>query len=163
MGEGVRGEETTTNHVMEAEKTLGIEAARSTIIREIEFTMNSHGMSIDRRHSMLLADVMTYKGEVLGITRFGIAKMKESVLMLASFEKTTDHLYDASLHGRVDKVDGVSESIIMGMPAPVGSGTFKLIMHDKQGPVITSSRPPKRKGKKSQQAFIDEPLVEPLT
>ena len=36
---------------------------------------------------MLLADVMTYKGEVLGITRFGMAKMKESVLMLASFEK----------------------------------------------------------------------------
>jgi len=32
---------------------------------------------------------MTYKGEVLGITRFGMAKMKDSVLMLASFEKTT--------------------------------------------------------------------------
>ena len=38
---------------------------------------------------MLLADVMTYKGEVLGITRFGMSKMKDSVLMLASFEKTT--------------------------------------------------------------------------
>lgn len=35
---------------------------------------------------------MTYKGEVLGITRFGVSKMKDSVLMLASFEKTTDHL-----------------------------------------------------------------------
>jgi hypothetical protein len=41
---------------------------------------------------MLLADVMTYKGEVLGITRFGMAKMKDSVLMLASFEKTTGAL-----------------------------------------------------------------------
>ena len=38
---------------------------------------------------MLLSEVMTYKGEVLGITRFGIAKMRESVMMLASFEKTT--------------------------------------------------------------------------
>lgn len=35
-------------------------------------------------------------GEVLGITRFGVAKMRESVLMLASFEKTTDHLFDAA-------------------------------------------------------------------
>ena len=43
--------------------------------------------------SMLLADVMTYKGEVLGITRFGMAKMKDSVLMLASFEKTTGALH----------------------------------------------------------------------
>jgi hypothetical protein len=37
------------------------------------------------------------KGEVLGITRFGIAKMKDSVLMLASFEKTTDHLFEAAI------------------------------------------------------------------
>ena len=41
-------------------------------------------MSIDQRHVMLLGDLMTFKGEVLGITRFGLAKMKESVLMLAS-------------------------------------------------------------------------------
>ena len=26
--------------------------------------------------------------------------MKESVLMLASFEKTTDHLFDAAVHSR---------------------------------------------------------------
>ena len=30
------------------------------------------------------------QGEVLGINRFGVAKLKDSVLMLASFEKTTD-------------------------------------------------------------------------
>ena len=75
---------------------------------------------------MLLADVMTYKGEVLGITRFGMAKMKDSVLMLASFEKTTDHLFDAALRGRVDTIDGVSECIIMGIPMPVGTGMFRL-------------------------------------
>ena len=32
----------------------------------------------------------------MGITRFGIAKMKDSVLMLASFEKTTDHLFEVN-------------------------------------------------------------------
>ena len=115
---------------------------------------------------MLLADVMTYKGEVLGITRFGIAKMKESVLMLASFEKTTDHLFDAALHGRVDKVDGVSECIIMGMPAPVGTGGFKLIQHDVAAPAVDARGRP-RGGKKARrravQSFVDEPLVEPLT
>lgn len=89
---GVDGLKTKTNHVMETQKVLGIEAARSTIYNEIQTTMRSHGMSIDPRHVMLLGDVMTYKGEVLGITRFGVQKMKDSVLMLASFEKTTDHL-----------------------------------------------------------------------
>lgn len=57
------------------------------------------------------------QGEVLGITRFGVAKMKDSVLMLASFEKTTDHLFDASAYGKMDAIAGVSESIIMGNPA----------------------------------------------
>ena len=53
----------------------------------------------------------------MGITRFGVAKMKDSVLMLASFEKTTDHLFDASAYGKTDSIAGVSESIIMGNPA----------------------------------------------
>ncbi|KAK9819626.1 hypothetical protein WJX72_000381 [[Myrmecia] bisecta] len=123
---GVKGCESTTNHVMEAEKYLGIEAARSTIMSQINEVMSAHGMQIDTRHTMLLADCMTYKGEVLGITRFGIAKMKDSVLMLASFEKTTDHLFDAALHGRCDDITGVSESIIMGIPMPTGTGLFKL-------------------------------------
>lgn len=37
--------------------------------------------------------------------------------MLASFEKTTDHLFDASAFGKNDSIAGVSESIIMGNPA----------------------------------------------
>jgi len=49
--------------------------------------MGAYGIGIDARHMLLLSDVMTFKGEVLGITRFGVSKMRESVLMLASFEK----------------------------------------------------------------------------
>ena len=66
---GIQGQLTTSNHVFEAEKYLGIEAARSCIIKEIQYTMGSHGMSIDSRHCMLLADVMTYKGEVRFLSR----------------------------------------------------------------------------------------------
>ncbi|KAF8516014.1 hypothetical protein BU17DRAFT_76736 [Hysterangium stoloniferum] len=115
--EGIVGEYATSNHIIEVASVLGIEAARRTIINEIQYIMQEHGMSIDPRHVMLLGDVMTYKGEVLGITRFGVAKMKDSVLMLASFEKTTDHLFDASAFGKSDSIAGVSESIIMGNPA----------------------------------------------
>lgn len=56
---------------------------------------------------------MTSKGEVLGITRFGISKMKDSVLSIASFEKTTDHLFEAALYSKKDAIVGVSEQIIM--------------------------------------------------
>ncbi len=90
--QGVKASKTTSNNTYEVSAVLGIEAARQTIMTEINYTMESHGMSIDRRHITLLADLMTCRGEVLGITRHGLAKMKESVLMLASFEKTGDHL-----------------------------------------------------------------------
>jgi DNA-directed RNA polymerase III subunit RPC1 len=43
--------------------------------------------------------------------------MKDSVLMLASFEKTTDHLFNASFNARRDPIQGVSECIILGSPA----------------------------------------------
>ena len=130
--EGVDGIHTTSNHIAEIEKVLGIEAARQTIANEIQYTMGKHGMTIDSRHVMLLADTMTYKGQVLGITRFGISKMKDSVLMLASFEKTTDHLFDAALFGKKDNIDGVSECIIMGVPMPVGTGIFKVLQKMEQ-------------------------------
>ena len=58
---GIIGEHTTSNHVIETAQVLGIEAARRTIINEIQYTMASHGMSIDPRHVMLLGDVMSYK------------------------------------------------------------------------------------------------------
>ncbi|MBA0794803.1 hypothetical protein Gohar_019095 [Gossypium harknessii] len=125
--EGIDGRKTMSNHVMEMLQILGIEAARSCIINEIAATMASHGMSIDIRHMMLLGDVMTFRGEVLGITRFGIQKMDKSILMLASFEKTGDHLFNASVNGRDDRIEGVTECIIMGIPMQLGTGILKVM------------------------------------
>ncbi|OMH85058.1 DNA-directed RNA polymerase III subunit RPC1 [Zancudomyces culisetae] len=136
--DGVIGTKTTTNHIIETQHVLGIEAARSTIINEIQYTMHSHGMSIDPRHVMLLGDIMTFKGEVLGITRFGVAKMKDSVMMLASFEKTTDHLFDAAVYGKSDLIEGVSERIIMGTQMNIGTGMFKLL-YDQDAPITSTS------------------------
>lgn len=65
------------------------------------------------------------QGEVLGITRFGIAKMKDSVLMLASFEKTTDHLFDAALHGRTDDITGDVPPLALSHPA-CGQLSFRV-------------------------------------
>lgn len=59
--DGVDYTKTRSNHIFENLKVLGIEAARATIIDEIVYTMKSHGMVIDLRHVMLLADLMTSK------------------------------------------------------------------------------------------------------
>ena len=95
---GIEPYKTKSNHVMEVRTVLGIEAARATIVREIGEVMNN--MDIDPRHMQLLADVMTFKGDVYGITRFGLQKTRDSVLQLASFEKTPDHLFEAAARGK---------------------------------------------------------------
>ena len=123
--EGVIGTKCTSNSVMECREVLGIEAARTTIAKEIGAVMGE--MGIDPRHMQLLADVMTYKGEVLGITRFGLSKMRDSVLQLASFEKTPDHLFEAAAGMKSDKIEGVSECIIMGQTMSVGTGAFQVV------------------------------------
>lgn len=125
--EGVDPHHTHTNSVVETLQVLGIEAARSKIILEIGEVMKS--LSVDPRHMALLADVMTYKGEVLGITRFGLAKMRDSVLQLASFEKTADHVFDAGIAGKIDKIEGVSESVIVGKTMGVGTGMVEVVRY----------------------------------
>jgi DNA-directed RNA polymerase III subunit RPC1 len=122
---GVLPYSTTTNSIIETHNVLGIEAARTTIIREIAIV--TRDLSIDPRHMYLLADVMTYKGEVLGITRFGLAKMRDSVLQLASFEKTADHVFEAGVGGKVDRVLGVSECVIVGKTMGVGTGGVSVV------------------------------------
>lgn len=69
---GINFKKTITNHILEMSEVLGIEAARQCIIEEIKFTMGEYGIQIDNRHIQLLADQMTFKGQVHGITRFGI-------------------------------------------------------------------------------------------
>eukprot|EP01054_Gregarina_sp_Poly1_P006220 Gregarina_sp_Poly_1__6219@NODE_329_length_9477_cov_82_111477_g279_i0_p1_GENE_NODE_329_length_9477_cov_82_111477_g279_i0NODE_329_length_9477_cov_82_111477_g279_i0_p1_ORF_typecomplete_len1682_score254_39RNA_pol_Rpb1_5/PF04998_17/2_6e123RNA_pol_Rpb1_2/PF00623_20/2_2e69RNA_pol_Rpb1_1/PF04997_12/5_9e68RNA_pol_Rpb1_3/PF04983_18/7_5e03RNA_pol_Rpb1_3/PF04983_18/3_2e29RNA_pol_Rpb1_4/PF05000_17/1e24Ribosomal_S14/PF00253_21/9_5e03Ribosomal_S14/PF00253_21/0_48_NODE_329_length_9477_cov_82_111477_g279_i036018 len=125
--EGVCGTRVGCNNIMEVKETLGIEAARQTIISEIKGCMDAYSMDIDIRHMQLLGDVMTYRGEVLGITRHGIQKMRASVLCLASFEETNEHLYEAAVHKKSEHVQGVSEAIILGKRVALGTGAFEVL------------------------------------
>lgn len=88
--------------------------------------MRQHGVNVNPRHINLLSEVMTCKGKIIGFTRNGVDKMKDSTIMLASFEKTTDFLFDAATMGKHDRMRGISEKIIMGQPITVGTGMFDL-------------------------------------
>ena len=56
--------------------------------------------------------------------------MKKSVLMKASFEKTSHQLFDSAIQCKADPIRGVSENIIMGTLAPIGTGIFKICYDD---------------------------------
>lgn len=126
--EGIDKVRTTTNDIYEVETVLGIEAARNAIINEAIRTLDEQGLSVDVRHIMLVADMMTTDGSVRSIGRHGISGEKSSVLARAAFEETGKHLLRASIRGEVDKLTGIIENIIIGQPIPLGTGSVGVIM-----------------------------------
>ncbi len=130
--EEVSGSRTKTNNIIEISKVLGIEGARSAIINEALDTLQQQGLTVDIRHLMLVADMMTYNGIVEAIGRHGVAGQKESVLARAAFEITTKHLLAAGIIGEEDQLKGVAENIIVGQPVTVGTGAVVLVYKPKK-------------------------------
>lgn len=130
--EGIDKIRTSTNDIHEVEKVLGIEAARNSIILEAQNTMEEQGLTVDVRHIMLVADMMTADGSVKSIGRHGISGEKASVLARASFEETGKHLLRASIRGEIDHLTGIIENIIIGQPIPLGTGSVGVIMKQKE-------------------------------
>ena len=130
--EGIDQVRTTTNNIHEIGQVLGIEAARRSIINEAQKTLSEQGLSVDVRHIMLVADIMTSEGVVKSIGRHGISGEKSSVLARAAFEETGKHLLHASIRGEVDELTGIIENIIIGQPIPLGTGSIGVKMDYKK-------------------------------
>jgi DNA-directed RNA polymerase subunit A" len=126
--DGIDHVRTTTNNIHEIGEVLGIEAARQSIINEAQNTLSEQGLSVDVRHIMLVADIMTSEGIVKSIGRHGISGEKSSVLARAAFEETGKHLLHASIRGEVDDLTGIIENIIIGQPIPLGTGSVGVKM-----------------------------------
>ena len=118
---------TTTNSIQEIFDVLGIEAGRNAIIHEASRTLDEQGLSVDIRHIMLVADLMSNDGDVKAIGRHGISGKKSSVLARAAFEITAAHLLHAAMVGEADHLDGVAENIIVGQPVTLGTGAVNLV------------------------------------
>jgi DNA-directed RNA polymerase subunit A" len=126
--EEIDGTRVFTNDIIETAKVLGIEAARSLVVNELKKVLDDNGIAVDVRHIMLLGDLMTYSGEIKGIVRTGINKLKASPFARASFEETTKHLLDAAFKGEIESLTGVVENLIVGQPVKVGTGIVELLM-----------------------------------
>jgi len=118
---------TKTNNINEMAEVFGVEAARNSIIEEAMSTLREQGLTVDVRHIMLVAYMMTVDGEVKQIGRHGIAGEKTSVLSRAAFEVTVNHLLDAAIRGEIDELAGVTENVIVGQPIRLGTGDVRLI------------------------------------
>jgi DNA-directed RNA polymerase subunit A' len=125
---GIDKQNIRTNNVFEIAETLGIEAARNSLINELKFTLENQGLEVDTRYLMLVSDLMCHKGYLQQIGRHGIAGSKDSVLARAAFEITVPTIAGAARLGQVEELKGITENVIVGSQIPIGSGTVDIYM-----------------------------------
>jgi len=129
--EGVDNHRTYSNDLYETMEVLGVEAARSLIIHEVEKVLETQGLDIDIRHIMLVADTMCVGGSIKGISRYGVVSEKSSILARASFETPIKHLINASIVGEIDNLNSVIENVMLNQPVPIGTGLPSLRLKGK--------------------------------
>ncbi len=86
----------------------------------------------------------TYEPLILGITKASLAT--ESFLSAASFQETTKVLTDAAIEGKVDRLLGLKENVIIGKLIPAATGLKKYRTIDigpsEKVPATAYTRPP---------------------
>jgi DNA-directed RNA polymerase I subunit RPA1 len=105
----------------------GVEAARATIIREMDAVFKGHSISVDNRHLNLIGDVMTQSGGFKAFSRNGLVKDSTSPFSRMSFETTVGALKDAVLERDWDDLKGPSSRIVVGRAGTVGTGAFDVL------------------------------------
>ena len=78
---------------------------------------------LERENDKVIAakgEPATFEPLILGITKASLAT--ESFLSAASFQETTKVLTDASIEGKIDRLVGLKENVIIGKLIPAATG-----------------------------------------
>jgi DNA-directed RNA polymerase II subunit RPB1 len=137
---GVDPVRTYSNFAVEIMAVLGIEATRAALLKETRKVIEFDGSYVNYRHLALLVDIMTQRGSIMAITRHGINRTEAGALARASFEETVELLIDAAGAAELDDCKGVSESVMLGQLAPIGTGSFGVVLDEealKNAPIQT--------------------------
>ncbi|KAI1815517.1 DNA-directed RNA polymerase II subunit RPB1 [Poronia punctata] len=136
--EGVDATRTITNDLWQTVEVFGIEAARGALLNELRRVLAFDGSYVNERHLALLVDVMTYRGSIAAVTRHGINRADTGALMRCSFEETVEILLEAASLGELDDCRGISENVMLGQLAPMGTGHFQVFLDPKMLDTVIS-------------------------
>ncbi|KAI1331353.1 DNA-directed RNA polymerase II subunit RPB1 [Xylariaceae sp. FL0255] len=136
--EGVDATRTITNDLWQTVEVFGIEAGRQALLNELRRVLAFDGSYVNERHLTLLVDVMTYRGSIAAVTRHGINRADTGALMRCSFEETVEILLEAASLGELDDCRGISENVMLGQLAPMGTGHFQVFLDPKMLDTVIS-------------------------
>ena len=123
-----------SNDVMGVFETLGITAASQVLFQELRACLGASGSRVDDRLCKLVCDVMCHNGFVMPISRHGLNRLKEhGILAKVTFEETLEQLFEAASTGMYDPLLGVSENVMVGRQAKLGTNLSRMMMDTDTG------------------------------
>lgn len=158
----------TSNHIVDVQNILGVEAAKRLIIDE----MIASTSDVQIGHIRELADMMTLEGFMVQVTRHSFNKLDNDFLSKISFEENTKQYHISAAMGMKDNIQNIDSAIITGNLVPVGvvkSEDYKkedqkaeriMNMMNSSKPKIVKKKPPmqvkiQETAPKQDGAFID--------
>ncbi len=157
--EYVDSDRTYSNDIIEVYNTLGIDAARELLYREINEVIDFSGNYVNYRHLTLLVDFMTHKGYLMSVDRFGINRdMDIGPLAKCSFEETTEQIFKAAIFGDKDTLEGVSANIMMGQLIPSGTGNSQVFLDEMKIMNLKSQKKQELQESLEQDSYCDNNL-----
>jgi hypothetical protein len=117
---------TTCNNMHVIADTLGIEAARTFILRALHNTITNTGSYVNPANILFIAEFMTNRGTPYGATFTGIARGSGGHLSLATLERAGKVFIQNALNGRKEDIRNVSASVAVGSRMAIGDGMFDI-------------------------------------
>lgn len=146
--DGVDWRRATSNNVIDVQQVLGVEAARTVLMRELYATISYDGTYISMRHIALLVDSMCHHGYVMPMSRHGINREKpDETLKKCSYEETMEVLANAAAFGHTDNMDGVTPSVAFGQHCTSMGTAASSVYHDKRCLGVVPRRGPPARGR----------------
>merc|ERR1712073_72239 len=103
----------------------GIEAARNAIIKELCAILGAYGLDVSYRHMSLVADSMTFFGDIRPMTRKSMKKSTSPFLRI-TYEMAQRRMVESCLNKDIDNLTSASSAIVMGQVGKFGTGTFEI-------------------------------------
>ena len=118
---------TYSNDIQEVYRTLGIEAARQCVFKELEEAFEDASY-INYHHLSILCDRICATKKMVSVFRHGINNDDIGPIAKASFEETPEMFLRAARHAELDLMTGVSANVMCGQEGYFGTGFFQVML-----------------------------------
>lgn len=120
--DGIDLSRTYSNNIKEMHNALGIEGARSLLVKEIDLAYTNSSLKLETITIHTAASKMTYLGYLIPYTHIGISMTRIGALARTTLQRPIHTLQQATVNKEIDPLTSASGAIMVGKNLNLGTG-----------------------------------------